>query len=254
MSALIIPTAEPFFFPGDRIGCLLIHGFTGAPKEMLWMGEFLAAQGHTVLGIRLAGHATQPADMLRMRWRDWVANVEDGYHLLRRATDHIFVIGLSMGGALALHHGAHHPVSGVIAMSAPYSLGTDPRLPYAQYLQVIQPNIPKGPSDWQNPDGAADHVDYPYYPTRAIAELRDLLVELRAVLPKVQVPVLLVHSHKDGGVPPLNAEQIYSHLKAEDKTLLWVENSGHVITREPDRQQVFEASEAFIKRVTASQA
>jgi len=254
MSALIIPTAEPFFFPGDRVGCLLIHGFTGAPKEMLWMGEYLAAQGHTVLGIRLAGHATQPADMLRMRWRDWVAGVEDGYHLLRRSTDHIFAIGLSMGGALALHHGAHHPVSGVIAMSAPYSLGADPRLPYAQYLQYIQPNIPKGPSDWQNPDAAADHVDYPYYPTRAIAELRDLLVEVRAALPEIQVPVLLVHSHKDGGVLPLNAEQIYSHLLAKDKTLLWVENSGHVITREPDRQQVFEAAEAFIQRVIASRA
>ena len=113
------------------------------------------------------------------------------------------------------------------------------------------PTSSKGPSDWQNPEAAADHVDYPYYPTRAIAELRDLLVEMRAALPKIQVPVLLVHSHKDGGVLPLNAEQIFSHLPVEDKTLLWVENSGHVITREPDRQQVFEAAESFIKRVTA---
>ena len=252
MSALIIPTAEPFFFPGDRIGCLLIHGFTGAPKEMLWMGEYLASQGHSVLGIRLAGHATQPSDMLRMRWRDWVASVEDGYHLLRHSTDHIFAIGLSMGGVLALHHGANHPVSGIVAMSTPYSLGNDPRLPYAKYLHYLQPNISKGASDWQNPDAAADHVDYPYYPTRAIAELRDLLVEMRAALPKIQVPVLLIHSRKDGGVLPLNAEQNFSHLQVEDKTLLWVENSGHVITREPDRQQVFAAAEAFIQRVTAS--
>jgi carboxylesterase len=188
--------------------------------------------------------------MLRIRWRDWVANVEDGYHLLRCSTDHIFAIGLSMGGVLALHHGANHPVSGIIAMSTPYALGTDPRLPYAQYLHYIQPTVSKGPSDWHNPDAAADHVDYPYYPTRAIAELRDLLVEMRTALPRIQVPVLLVHSHNDGGVLPLNAEKIFSYLSVEDKTLLWVENSGHVITREPDRQQVFEAAESFIKRLT----
>ena len=60
---MIIPTAEPFYLPGNNIGCLLVHGFTGAPKEMRWMGEFLGNQGYTVLGIRLAGHATTPEDM-----------------------------------------------------------------------------------------------------------------------------------------------------------------------------------------------
>lgn len=250
---MIIPYAEPFLFPGDRIGCLLIHGFTGAPKEMLWMGEYLASKGHTVLGIRLAGHATQTTDLLRMRWRDWVASVEDGFYMLRQSSDHIFAIGLSMGGVLALHLSAHHPLTGIIAISTPYSLGNDPRLPYIRYLHFFQPKLLKGPPDWHNPEAAADHVDYPYYPTRAIAELRDLLVEMRATLPQIQAPVLLVHSRQDGGVPPHNAEQIYAQLKVPDKTLLWVENSGHVIPREPDRQQVFDATETFIQRLTASQ-
>jgi hypothetical protein len=52
------PSTEPFYFPGNEIGCLLIHGFTGTPKEMRWMGEYLARQGYSVLGVRLAGHAT----------------------------------------------------------------------------------------------------------------------------------------------------------------------------------------------------
>jgi carboxylesterase len=78
---MIIPTAEPFFFQGNKIGCLLIHGFTGAPKEMRWLGEYLANQGYTVLGVRLAGHATRPEDMRRMNWEDWAVSVEDGYYL-----------------------------------------------------------------------------------------------------------------------------------------------------------------------------
>jgi len=42
---MIIPTAEPFYFPGNKIGCLLVHGFTGTPKEMRWMGEYLGSSG-----------------------------------------------------------------------------------------------------------------------------------------------------------------------------------------------------------------
>jgi carboxylesterase len=156
-----------------------------------------------------------------------------------------------MGGVLALYNGANLPVKGIIAMSTPYSLGDDPRLPYAHLLHFLQQKVLKGPPDWHNPDAASDHVEYPYYPTRAIAELRDLLDEMRAALPRIQVPVILIHSHQDGGVPPHNAEQIYSKLTVADKTLLWVENSGHVITREPDRQQVFETAAAFIQRLTA---
>jgi carboxylesterase len=244
---MIIPTAEPFYFAGDRIGCLLIHGFTGSPKEMRWMGEYLAARGHTCLGVRLAGHATQPEDLVRTRWRDWVASVEDGYHQLKSSSDQIFVMGLSMGGILALLFAANHAVAGVIAMSTPYSIGSDPRLAYAQWLCWLLPEVSKGAADWHDPVAGNEHVEYPKYPTRAIAELRDLGIEMRAALPKVKAPVLLMHSRQDRGVLPINAEQIFNRLPGADKSIVWVENSGHVITREPERQLVFESAEAFIQ-------
>ena len=147
MSLNIIPTAEPFFFPGGPTGVLLVHGFTGAPKEMRWMGEYLAKQGYTVLGVRLAGHATQPADMLRVTWQDWLTSVEDGWHLLRGAADQVFVAGLSMGGTLALLLASQVEVAGVIAMSTPYEMSPDPRLRFIKWLRWIYPSAPKGQSD-----------------------------------------------------------------------------------------------------------
>lgn len=249
MSPHIIPTAEPFLFPGGPIGCLLIHGFTGTPKEMRWMGEYLADKGHTVLGVRLTAHATRPEDMLRTRWRDWMASVEDGWHILNGPTEKIFVVGLSMGGALSLLFASQYPVAGVVAMSTPYALPPDPRIRFIKLLRWLQPSVPKGPPDWHNPDAARDHIDYPDYPTRAIIQLRDVLVEMRTALPKVSTPTLLIHSKQDTGVDPSNMQMIYDHLGTQDKHMFWVEDSGHVITREPQRELVFKTVNDFIHRL-----
>ncbi len=254
---LLLPTAEPFFFPRGPVGVLLIHGFTGTPKEMRWMGEYLAGQGFSALGLRLAGHATDPKDMLRVRWRDWLADVECGWHLLHDSCPQVFLAGLSMGGMLGLTFASTSysqacPVAGVIAMSTPYALKADWRLPFTGLLSAIQREVPKGPPDWRDEAAGREHVDYPAYPTRAIAELRDLLAEMRRCLPQVKAPVLLVHSRTDsggGGFVPDSMSKIYAELGSQDKEMLWVENSGHVVIREPERERVFQAAAQFIRRV-----
>jgi carboxylesterase len=252
----IIATAEPFLFPGSRTGCLLIHGFTGAPKEMRWMGEHLAAQGFSVLGVRLAGHATHPEDMIRSRWTDWIASVEDGYHLLRGLADHIYLVGLSMGGVLALLMSTSLDVKGVVAISTPMEMPADWRLNYIGLLSKLRPYMPKSKlppgSTWFDKEAWKDHVSYPQNPVRSIAELDSLLQEMRAALPQVSAPVLLIHSENDKYVLPENMESIYSGLvNAADKTKLLVRQSGHVVTRDAARMQVFEAAVQFVRRVDA---
>jgi carboxylesterase len=254
----IIPTAEPFFFPGGRTGCLLVHGFTGAPKEMRWMGEYLAREGFSTLGVRLTGHATRPQDMARSRYTDWIASVEDGYHLLSGAADRIYLVGLSMGGVLALLMASRLPVKGLVAMSTPYKLPDDPRLPYAKYLALLKPYLPKNarglPPDtgWFDKAAWKEHISYPENPLRSITELVLLLDEMRHALPAVRVPALLVHSHDDNYVVKDSMQSIYRDLGTADKTTLWVEGSGHVIPREPAREQVFRAAAEFIRRVEHS--
>jgi carboxylesterase len=252
---MIIPTAEPFFFPGQpgQPGCLLIHGFTGAPKEMRWMGEYLSGQGYPCLGIRLAGHATRPQDMIHSRYTDWIASVEDGYHLLCGVTDRIYLVGLSMGGVLALLMSTRLDVDGVVAMSTPY------RIPYGYpvwWIKLLSKFIPYQPKSkeepgatWFDKDAYASHISYPQNPVRSGAELKLLLEEMRAALPTVKKPVLLIHSKNDTYVLPENLERIYADLGTSDKTKLYVTESSHVVTRDAARGEVFRAASEFIQRV-----
>ncbi len=252
----IIPSTEPFFFQGNRTGILLIHGFTGTPKEMRYMGEDLHKHGFTVLGIRLAGHATQPDDMRASRWSDWTASVEDGFNLLSNSVDRIFLVGLSMGGALSLLMSTRLNVAGVIAISTPYSLPRDPHFPlwfirlYGKLVKYMPKSKEVPGSSWFDKESYAKHISYPQNPITSIAELKLLLLEMQCALPKMNKPVLLIHSKNDKYVLPENMEKIYSGLtNTSDKTKIYVTESGHVVTSDAERQRVFELSREFIRRV-----
>src|SRR5215208_5639034 len=245
----IIPTAEPFFLLGDssKPACLLIHGFTGTPKEMRWMGEYLHQQGYTCLGIRLAGHATHPEDMIRSRWTDWTASVEEGYHLLCGVTGNIFLVGLSMGGILSLLMSTQLKVKGVIAMSTPSRLPSDYPIWLLQLISLFIKYRPKTNdvpgSGWFDKAAYQDHIAYHKNPVRSAAELKKLILAMHAALPRVDVPVLLLHSKDEIYVLPDNMESIYTGLThTSDKTKLYVTGSGHVLPRDASREQVFKTA------------
>lgn len=253
---MIIPTAEPFLFIGDtaKTGILLTHGFTGAPKEMRWMGEYLHREhGFTCLGVRLAGHATRPEDMIRSTHEDWLASVEDGYHLLRGVCDRVVLVGLSMGGVLSLITAARFPVAGVVAMATPYGLPPDWHLNHTRLLSKFIPYMPKSKeppgTGWFDKAAWQEHVAYPQNPLRAIGELKRLLEILRESLPRVSAPTLLIYSQDDKYLPLGSLQSlayIYGQVGATRKEKLVISGSGHVLPRDARREEVFQAAAQFI--------
>jgi carboxylesterase len=246
----LMPGAEPFFFRGDSVGALLIHGFTGTPKEMSLLGEALAAEGHTALGVRLPQHGTAAADMLRSDWRDWYTAALDGYHLLRAQCETVFLMGLSMGGAIALKMSAEYPAAGVVAMSTPSQPYHDKmgwRAGLARWLSYLQPYVGKRPPA---PDAAPrpyPRVAYTGYPTRAVPQFRAIIREAAAALPRVTIPVLLAHSRGDRLVPAENMPYIFARLASADKEMFWLDKSDHVITEDCERERLFAKIVAFVR-------
>ena len=221
------------------------------------MGDFLTQQGYTCLGIRLAGHATKPEDMVHSLWTDWTTSVEDGYHLLRGIVDNIFLVGLSMGGILSLLMSTRLDVKGVVAMSTPHRLPVDYPLWAMRLMSTFMRYRPKGSAEpgsgWFDPTAWMDHISYPQNPVRSVVELELLLLEMQKALPNVKVPVLLIHSNDDTYVVSQNMQAIYEGLhSASDKTKLAITGSGHVLPRDAARRQVFQSTLEFLQRIESS--
>lgn len=250
-TARTMPTAEPFFIPGGEIGCLLVHGFTGTPKEMRMLGDSLTQEKYTILAPRLAGHATQVKDITRSHWEDWLCSVEDGINLLKGCTQKQVVMGLSMGGILALVAAARYDLAGVVCFSTPCSLPGDPRAKYLPVLKFFIRQVSKGKPDWRNQEAAKDHTHYPYYPTPAIIQLKELIEAMQAELVNVTIPALFVQSRQDQGIPAESLDTLAASVSSTDVSRLWVENSGHVVIREPEREVIFTEVKSFVKRITA---
>src|SRR5882672_10389965 len=95
-----VDTGE-FFFPGDGLSALLIHGCSGTPYEMRFLGERMNAAGARVLGIKLAGHAGAPEELGASTHQQWYQSSVDGLQRLLEFPDPVVVIGQSMGAVLA---------------------------------------------------------------------------------------------------------------------------------------------------------
>lgn len=248
---LIIPGSEPFFFPGGRTGCILMHGFTAMPEETRPLGEFLAENGLSVLGLRLAGHASHPLNLRRTHWQDWLEDVETGLALLSATCDRIFLIGQSMGGMIALTAAARYPVAGIVGISTSAGpvqpTGSFGFTVYAFirpsiYKKSYAPSLPLG--DRREPEYPA----YPWFPTRILGELYKLRLAMDLSLSEVSVPVLVIQSRDDPAIPPGSADYIINRITASQKSITWIEQAGHSILLSENRRQAFEAILSFIEQ------
>ena len=127
---------QSFLLVGGRPAALLVHGFPGSPAEMRPVGEALHDAGWTVQGLLLPGFGPDIATLQQRRLEDWQAAVANAMASLRREHDPLLLVGLSMGGALALQAAADTPPDGLILLAPFWRLAGN-----GAWLQLLWPAI-----------------------------------------------------------------------------------------------------------------
>ncbi len=90
-----------------RGGALLIHGLTDAPYSMKAIAEHLKGLGYYSLALRMPGHGTVPAGLVKSGAQDWHAAVRLGVRHVRGRIGSglpLVLVGYSNGGALVTRY------------------------------------------------------------------------------------------------------------------------------------------------------
>lgn len=248
--------AEPQFYRGNEIGCLVIHGFMASPAEVGWLGKHLADQGYTVYVPRLTGHGINPRHMRRMRWEDWYGQVLDGYHLLKQQCEKVYVIGHSMGGLLSLLLASEKNVDGLVVVATPFSIDyalapvtilIDLMMPYTEHPSEPELNAVIIAEQEKRGETVTSRVHYPKWSTRAVHEFYRLMTYTRKMVGKVSTPVLLLYAEHDETAPPAQMDWLAKHIKSKHIEKATLHQGGHIIFQDAARDEAFETVARFIR-------
>ena len=241
-------SAQAFSIRRGDVGCVLVHGFTGSPHEMRALGEFLAERGVSVVCKLLPGHGCDQRELNHVSWRTWADTVDAAYQELAAHCRKVFVVGLSMGGVLALHLAAHRPVAGCIALAA-FLRPKDWRAPLVDLIKWVHAFDPKGELDIKDPVARSQWAGYDCHPSWGASEMLKLCRHVREDLPEIRCPVLLMHGREDHTVGFDQMDALHGLMKRADVRKVALDNSYHVLTVDHDREIVRRETLAFIAKI-----
>jgi carboxylesterase len=248
---------DAFELDGDGdVGVVCVHGFTGTPYEVRYLGERLRTAGHTVLGLRLPGHGTSISDLDATRWQDWADAVEHAFDTLRLRCPRVAMVGQSLGGLLSLHLAARRPeVAAVATLAAPLWLEGLGRRVAAWAERGALRRLKALPklygSDVRDARARAENPCYDAIPLNALGELLRFMRVVEAELPELRRPVLVLHGRRDHTAPVACATRIAERARAVRTRIL--PHSFHLIAVDVERDIVAAEVIDFLRRHATAQ-
>jgi carboxylesterase len=246
-----------FFLTGAGVSALLVHGLTGTPYEMRYLGERLAARGVRVRGVKLAGHADLPEELGAVGYDNWYESVVNALEDLRQYSEPIVVVGLSMGAVLSARLAADQgeSVAGLAMLAPAFFLPTSTSFALRALRGVLGSVTERiylfnpGASDIHDAAARSIHPNCRLMPLSAPMKLLDLSALVRPMLSRITQPALVIHARRDHTCPMRkNVDYVMKHLGSPEKRAVELEESYHVITVDSEKERVVDEVGEFVER------
>lgn len=206
---------------------LLLHGFTGHPSDLEPLKTAFEAHGFTCNMPLLPGHGTKPEDLNSVKTTDWLD--------CARSYNSDIIVGLSMGGLLAVLLAAEKPKSKLILLSPAFALQPLGRFGvWAANLGLahLLPCLPKAAgSDIAEPIARSHSQAYRQIPLKALLEFDHLRQLALLALPKVTCPIFSFFGAKDHTVDVAKASQFVLNP-------VIFEHSAHILPLDYDQKEL----------------
>ena len=239
-----IPPSQTY----DRVGVLLLHGFTSDLATVEGLVPYLEQAGIEYEMPVLRGHGTRYQDLRGVTARDWYVDAEWALINLWNRVDRVVVVGLSMGGLVTLELAMRHPdkIAGVVTVAA--------ALKFADPMAKLTGLISRLVRYWPSPNAFNDMSlksssrNYVKFPTDAFGSLFDYSKQVAERLGEVHVPIRILQSKADQIVAAESANIIYEKVSSPHREIVWYEQSGHEMMQDMEARAVFSDIMEFVRR------
>ncbi len=236
------------------VAALCLHGLTGTPYEVRPLAEALVERGIRAKAPLLPGHNTSPEQLATFGHASWCEAVHEEYRSLDRQHERVFVVGLSMGGLLALDLSADERVDGLVVVGTPLVF----RQPIPLLIPLLKWIMPmrskKGGPDIRDPAARERHPGYDLMPLAAVHELIRLQRRVRGRLARISAPVFVAHGSHDSTANPEDARVIHREVRSASKRVEFYSESAHVVPVDFDGAKLALAVADFLGGLAAEGA
>jgi carboxylesterase len=231
---------------------LLLHGAGDTPQTLRYLATTLHEQGFHIAAPLLPGHGRTIREFSHVTADALSDAARNAYRELRERHDWVAVIGLSMGGALAVQLAANNDDLPALGLLAPY-LGMPWTIErFAQWSWLwgaLVPAVRSGDGiSVLDPIERERSLAYGVFTATALRALRITMRRAVAGLPNVIAPTLVVQSRCDNRISVTDAERAFALLGAREKHFEWVTGAAHIITVDYGREKVAELVVAWMER------
>lgn len=226
------------------IGCLCIHGFTGAPYEVAPLAKYLEEKTDWMIRVpTLPGHGEE-LQLKGITYKQWLQHAETELQWLLKNCEKVYCIGFSMGGLIASYLASQYKIEKLVLLSAAAY--------YVNFKQLTE-DIKEMVKDTLKGEINKNELFLRYKkkitatPIGATIQFRKLVTEVRQILPEVKVPTFIAQGELDGIVPIKSAQYLYETIGATKKEILYIPNSKHHICHCDENEKLFEEILAFLQ-------
>lgn len=243
-SHAILAGAETIDLQGEGSnGALLLHGFGDTPQTLRELARRLSAAGYGVYAPLLPGHGRNMKAFSESGADDWAATAKSALEDMRQRHRTVSVVGLSMGGALAVTLAAEEPGIPALVLISPYvempgmlRAAASAHWLWDRFAGEINARHPRSIRD---PIEREKSLAYGAVTGSRLYELLKVVRRGRKALARVRAPTLLIQSREDPRCSPRGAQVALKKLGAREKKLVWTQGAGHIITVDYGRERVY---------------
>ena len=204
---------------------LMIHGYPTTPAMYAYAAERMKDAGYDVYAPLIPTFGADWHDFQKTVFSSWYGWIEEYYLKLTKEYGKVYVIGTSMGGAMALKIAENHCVTATAIIGAPVvynsffrdHIVTSWPSYLARIIGVFTPSLGAGIVT-EKPDSNDGNEEWKGYKGLFPKQGASLVWNLKAIrkdLKKIKTPLLSIHDRGDRTVPFGNQRIIRNETETE---------------------------------------